>query len=87
VNGPACITCGDVALEMRVVDVDAETGLAVCVSDEGEEGQVEIGLVEPVAAGDRVLVHACVALTRLDDYDRPEAGQRHQTAGQDAPRR
>jgi hydrogenase maturation factor len=59
-----CVTCGDVAVEMLIVRRDA-SGLALCEAAEGRE-TVDITLVEPVAAGDRVLVHAGAALARLD---------------------
>jgi hypothetical protein len=58
-----CITCGDVGVEMRVVWV--EDGLARCEAEDGEEREVEVALVDSVAAGDRLLVHADVALVRL----------------------
>jgi hydrogenase maturation factor len=48
---------------MRVLSLD-DTGLARCAGEEGEE-QVEVTLVEPLAPGDDVLVHAGVALVRL----------------------
>ena len=57
-----CITCGDVGVEMRVVRV--EDGLAVCEA-EGEQREVEIALLDAVAAGDVLLVHAGTALVRL----------------------
>jgi len=50
---------------MRVVAVDAERVLALCEDDAGTRSSVEIALVEPVARGDRLLVHAGTALTRL----------------------
>jgi hydrogenase maturation factor len=56
-----CLTCGDVAVGMRVLSIDRSTGLARC---EGEE-QVDVALVEPVQEGDAVLVHAGVALVRV----------------------
>jgi hydrogenase assembly chaperone HypC/HupF len=62
-----CITCGDVAVPMRVVRVDRRRWLAVCEDDGGGVASVEIGLVEPVRAGDHVLVHAGTALQRLED--------------------
>jgi HupF/HypC family len=58
-----CITCGDVGIEMQVVRVDED--LAVCEDGEGDVRTVEIALVEPVDPGDRLLVHADVALVRL----------------------
>ncbi len=61
-----CITCGDDGIPMRVESVDGERGLALCAAEDGARGTVEIALVEPVARGDRVLVHAGVALVRLE---------------------
>jgi hydrogenase maturation factor len=58
-----CITCGDVGVEMRVVTL-GEAGLATCADDGGERREIETALVGAVAPGDRVLVHADVALAR-----------------------
>ena len=58
-----CITCGDVGVEMVVV-ATGDAGLATCEADGGERRDVEVALVGEVAPGDRVLVHADVALTR-----------------------
>ncbi len=63
-HGDACITCGDVALPLTVVSVDGAD--ARCRDDDtGAEEVVAIDLVGPVGPGDRVLVHARVALERL----------------------
>ena len=59
----SCITCGDVAIPMRVIRT-ADDGLADCVTEEGETAQVELALVD-AGPGDEVLVHACVAIQRL----------------------
>jgi hydrogenase maturation factor len=64
-DGPACITCGDVAVAMRVRAL-GEDGLAECVGADGRSSTVEVGLLDGVGVGDAVLVHACVALQRLD---------------------
>ena len=61
-----CITCGDDGVPMRVLRIDAERGLALCVDDDGDKSTVEIALVDPVAPGDSVLVHAGVALVTLE---------------------
>ena len=58
-----CITCGDVGVEMVVLRSDDD--LAVCEADDGDVRTVEIALVDGVAEGDRLLVHADVALVRL----------------------
>jgi hydrogenase maturation factor len=56
-----CITCGDVAVAMRVIQVDEERCLALCESAEGERRTVEISLVD-AGPGDEVLVHAGTAI-------------------------
>jgi hydrogenase maturation factor len=40
--------------------------LAVCADESGALTSVETALVEPVAVGDEVLVHAAVAIAALD---------------------
>jgi hydrogenase maturation factor len=63
----ACITCGDIAEHMRVLEIDAGRELALCAVEDGDEhATVEIGLVTPLQPGDTVLVHAGVALTVLE---------------------
>jgi hydrogenase maturation factor len=57
-----CITCGDEAVAMRVRRVDRRRTLALCESAAGERSTVEIALVEPVAEGDTLLVHAGTAI-------------------------
>ncbi len=57
-----CITCGDVATPREVVAVDEARCLALCRDERDHRETVEIGLVLPVAPGDRLLVHAGTAL-------------------------
>jgi hydrogenase maturation factor len=56
-----CVTCSDEGVELRVLEARAD-GIAVC------EGEVEVmtDLVGAVEAGDAVLVHAGVAIARVD---------------------
>jgi hydrogenase maturation factor len=61
-----CITCADEGVEMRVVAVDDARGLALCAAPGGARESVEIALVDAVAPGDALLVHAGTALARLD---------------------
>jgi hydrogenase maturation factor len=61
-----CITCGDDGVPMSVARIDRQRGLALCVAEDGERTTVETALVEPVAPGDRVLVHAGTAIGRLE---------------------
>ncbi len=57
-----CITCGDEAVEMNVLRVDRDRGLALCRAGDDAPTSVEIALVEPVGDGDRLLVHAGTAI-------------------------
>jgi hydrogenase maturation factor len=62
--GDHCITCSDEGVAMRVERIDESRALALCAAEDGSESTVEIALVD-VEPGDRVLVHAGVALTEL----------------------
>ena len=64
-DSPICITCGDVAIPMRVIRTSARTGSPTASRRTGETSQVELALVD-AGPGDEVLVHACVAIQRLD---------------------
>jgi hypothetical protein len=64
-----CITCGDDGEPMTGVMVDRARGLALCDGEEGGRASVETALVEPVAPGDRLLVHAGTAIGRLEAVD------------------
>jgi hydrogenase maturation factor len=61
-----CITCSDEGVPMRVLKLDDVRGLALCETADGGHSTVETALVEPVEAGDELLVHAGVALIRLE---------------------
>lgn len=57
-----CTTCSDEAVPMHVHRIDRQRELALCVDGGGARHTVEIALVGPVGVGDRLLVHAGVAL-------------------------
>ncbi len=61
-HGDGCITCGDVAVSLTVIDVDRDRELALCEDEAGRRETVEIALVAPVTAGQSVLVHAGTAI-------------------------
>jgi hydrogenase maturation factor len=61
---PGCITCGDVAVVLTVDSVEGSD--ARCRDEQGREELVATELVGPVQPGDRVLVHAGVAIERVD---------------------
>ena len=62
--GDHCITCSDEGIPMSVERIDDSRGLALCSAEDGSTSTVEIALVD-VEPGDRVLVHAGVALAEL----------------------
>jgi hydrogenase maturation factor len=64
-TGHGCITCADEGVEVTVAGVAAD-GLADCVDGNGVSGRVDAALVGDVAPGDVLLVHAGVAIARLD---------------------
>ena len=66
---PGCITCGDVAVVLTVVGVTGTD--ARCRDEQGREELVATELVGDVEQGDRVLVHAGVAIERVSE----EAGE------------
>jgi hydrogenase assembly chaperone HypC/HupF len=55
-----CVTCSDEGVPMRVLELADDA--AVCVDQRGERHEVAVDLVGPVSPGDRVLVHAGVAI-------------------------
>ena len=60
-----CITCGDVAVPLTVLAASGAD--ARCRDGDGREETVATELVGPVAPGDRLLVHAGVAIQRLEE--------------------
>jgi hydrogenase maturation factor len=59
---------------MTVVAVDPVRGLALCTGADSKRQSVEIALVEPVAPGDRLLVHAGTAIAPVTDAAVAERG-------------
>ncbi len=57
-----CITCGDVAVEMTVLQVDDTRALALCLAPDGGHHTIETALVAPVRPAERLLVHAGTAI-------------------------
>ena len=64
-----CITCGDVAVEVRVIMVDSASELATGSDETGLATEVDTMLVGPVKPGDRLLVHAGTAIARVGPED------------------
>jgi hydrogenase maturation factor len=66
---------------MTVIAVDGSRGLALCTDDEGSRSTVEIALVDPVATGDRLLVHAGTAIARVMEEGTVEGAPRTLAGG------
>jgi hydrogenase maturation factor len=60
-----CITCGDVAVEVRVIMADGARDLATGHDETGVATEIDTMLVGPVEPGDRLLVHAGTAIARI----------------------
>ncbi len=60
-----CLTCGDVAVPVTVVEVEEPD--ALCEDALGQRARVGVELVMPVEVGSRLLVHAGVAISILDE--------------------
>lgn len=58
----ACITCGDIAVEARVLKVTDRTAV---IEKDGLREEVAVDLVGEVGVGDTLLCHAGVALEKL----------------------
>jgi hydrogenase maturation factor len=58
-----CITCADAGIEGRVLAL--QDGALAQVEMEGDVHEVALDLLDGVAVGDRVLVHAGVAIAHL----------------------
>ena len=61
-----CITCSDEGVPMRVLEPGTD-GIAVCAGEDDAPCDVLVDLVGTVASGDTLLVHAGVALLRLEE--------------------
>ncbi len=73
-SNDGCVTCGDVAVPMRILDLDARRGLALCATERDQRETVEIALVAPVAVGDELLVHAGTAIAVIRGRNTPGRG-------------
>lgn len=67
-----CITCSDEALAVTVLRINLDTGVAfVTIEDATEE--VDVSLIDDVAAGDVILVHGGVAIGIVESNEAPNA--------------
>ncbi len=76
---PGCITCGDVAVVLTVVNSCGAD--ARCHDERGREELVATELVGDVQPGDRVLVHAGVAIERAPAEASASTGATATTTG------
>jgi hypothetical protein len=70
-----CVTCGDAAAWLRVVEVEGAE-MARCIDAHGREERVATEFVGAVAPGDALLVHAGTAIHREPGAASVPAGER-----------
>jgi hydrogenase maturation factor len=58
-----CVTCSDEGISMEVLALGADQ--ALCQDEQLVTHEVAVDLVAPVQVGDRLLVHAGVAIRQL----------------------
>jgi len=68
-DGDHCVTCGDVAVQVRVVRLLPDELAVVDVGEGGEIETVSVALVS-VAVGDTILVHAGEAIAVVPEVAR-----------------
>jgi hydrogenase maturation factor len=68
-EGPVCITCSDQGEPGTVIASDGVEA-QIRVAD-GDVRTVDVSLVDPLEPGDGVLLHAGIAIARLDRADAP----------------
>jgi hydrogenase expression/formation protein HypC len=73
-HGDACITCGDIAVEVTVLRM-APDSLAIVDNGQGAEEEVSVALVS-AAPGDTILVHASEAIAVVSRAGTGEAETR-----------
>ena len=61
-HAAGCVTCGDTATWVRVLEVDRAGETARCVDADGRHERVATELVGAVAPDDALLVHAGAAI-------------------------
>jgi hydrogenase expression/formation protein HypC len=73
-DGDACITCGDIAVEVTVLRLLPDSFAAVDTG-QGTEEEVSVALVD-AAAGDTILVHAseAIAVVRRAEAEEVSSG-------------
>jgi hydrogenase maturation factor len=85
VSPETCHTCGDVAVEARVVEVAGDTAF---VEVDSTRERVAIELVAPVAPGDVLLCHAGIAIRKVAvAISSTEASKRAEVPASPAPER
>ncbi|MDQ2707356.1 MAG: HypC/HybG/HupF family hydrogenase formation chaperone [Actinomycetota bacterium] len=62
--GDVCITCSDVAVPVRILELHPHD-LATVRTEAGTDEEISVALVD-AGVGDTVLVHAKEAIVRLD---------------------
>jgi hydrogenase expression/formation protein HypC len=62
-----CIVCSDAGIPLRIVSIDGDD--ALCEDTIGNRTEIAIELVAPVEAGEVLLTHGGVAISKVETKD------------------
>ena len=63
-----CVVCSDAGIPLRVLSIEGDD--ALCEDAVGNQTEIAIELVEPVAVGEVLLTHGGVAISKVKDADK-----------------
>ena len=63
-----CVVCSDAGIPLRVISIEGDD--ALCEDAVGNQTEIAIELVEPVAVGEVLLTHGGVAISKVKDADK-----------------
>ena len=59
-----CVVCSDAGIPVRVISIEGDD--ALCEDAAGNQAEIAVELVAPVAAGEVLLTHGGVAIGKLE---------------------
>jgi hydrogenase expression/formation protein HypC len=63
-----CVVCSDVGIPVRVISIEGDD--ALCEDAAGNQTEIAVELVAPVAAGEVLLTHGGVAIGKIEKADK-----------------
>jgi hydrogenase expression/formation protein HypC len=59
-----CVVCSDAGIPLRVISIEGDD--ALCEDTVGNRTEIAVELVKPVAAGEVLLTHGGVAISKVE---------------------